>query len=480
MLFQAIATERPCQRTSWRSSREGRAPGHEGPPARVSESCERAVTPPGILEPGRSFALVRHEIAQRRETGYRTAAIEERFAALSETDEGALDALYRDLLAVPPPTDWGYEEPSDLESILAALPLHEGIQRRPIVDASERILGGWIGRIVGCNLGKPVEAERWTAERLRAYLELAGSYPLLDYIPALDPMPDGLSFRESWPETTRGNIDGSARDDDIDYAILALHLLETHGSALTAADVAHAWTSMLPYQLVYTAERAAYRNLVAGVRMDRIATFENPYREWIGAQIRGDAFGWVNPGRPRQAATLAFEDASLSHTANGIYGEMWVAALCAEAFVADSIPGAIAASLAHIPQRSRLAEAISDVIDVHRSGASWDDALGHIQERYGDYFIVHTVNNAAIVTAGLLWGDHDFASIVGHTVQGAWDTDSNGATAGSVAGIFLGPGRIPERFVEPLHDRVRSAVVGYDQSRISDLAARTAALVDRM
>ncbi|HSJ70495.1 MAG TPA: ADP-ribosylglycohydrolase family protein [Acidimicrobiia bacterium] len=438
------------------------------------------MTPKEALEPRRSFDLVRHEIAQRRETGHDTAAIEERFAAVSVEDDETLAALYRELLGLPPPTDWGYGEPSDLVSILASLPHDDGGAPRTVDDPADRILGGWLGRIVGCNLGKPVEAERWTSGLLRTYLELAEAYPLLDYIPALDPMPDGFEFRESWPETTRGNIDGSARDDDIDYSIMGLHLLETHGSALTRGDAGRAWTSMLPYQQLYTAERAAYRNLVAGVPLDEVATFENPYREWIGAQIRGDVFGWVHPGRPRRAAVVAFEDASLSHTANGIFGEMWVAALCAEAFVAETMPEAVAASLDHIPARSRLAEAIGGVLELYRSGATWDDALAHIQERFGHYFIVHTVNNAAIVTAGLLWGDHDFASIVGLTVQGGWDTDSNGATAGSVAGVFLGSRQIPDRFVEPLHDRVRSAVVGFDQSRISDLAERTAALADRM
>ena len=58
---------------------------------------------------------------------------------------------------------------------------------------------------------------------------------------------------------------------------------------------------------------------------------DNPYREWIGAQIRADICGYV-PRPPGAAAKLAFRDASLSHTANGIYGAMWSAALVAAAF----------------------------------------------------------------------------------------------------------------------------------------------------
>ena len=94
----------------------------------------------------------------------------------------------------------------------------------------------------------------------------------------------------------------------------------------------------------------------------------NPYREWIGAQIRGDAFGYVNPGNARRAATTAYQDASLSHRGNGIYGEMWAAALVAEAFVSPDAATALRRSLAHVPPRSRLHEALSGVLSDHDKG----------------------------------------------------------------------------------------------------------------
>ena len=134
---------------------------------------------------------------------------------------------------------------------------------------------------------------------------------------------------------------------------------------------------------------------------------------------------------------------------------------------------AIEASLSHIPPRSRLAECLRDVLDIEARGADWDEAIEAIQRRYGHYSWVHTINNAALIAAGLLWGRGDYAATVGLTVSGGWDTDSNGATAGSVAGVLLGASSLPGHFVEPLHDRVRSALFGFDDSRISDLAART-------
>ena len=426
--------------------------------------------------------LVGDEIAQRRETGHDVTAVARHYAATDPDDAAALEGLFAQLSELAPAADWPYDEPSDLPSIVAALPADTtpDEETASAVDGGtlpDRILGGWLGRIAGCNLGKPVEwGDHWTTTHIRDYLERADAWPLRDYFPVLDPMPPGFDLRENWPQTTRGRVDGSARDDDIDYAILALHLLERRGAALRPRDVATAWLTYLPYLQVYTAERAVYRNLLQGVAPGVAATARNPYREWIGALIRGDAFGWAQPGRPRAAALLAIQDAALSHTANGIYGEMWAAALVASAFTATDPRSAIETSLAHIPPRSRLAEAIRDVLDLEARGVAWDDAIGSIQARYGKYSWVHTVNNAAIIAAGLLWGRGDYSATIGLTVSGGWDTDSNGATAGSVAGVMLGASALPAHFVGPLKDRVRSALFGFDNSRISELAARTTRL----
>jgi ADP-ribosylglycohydrolase len=320
------------------------------------------------------------------------------------------------------------------------------------------------------------DGDHWTTARIRDYLELAEAYPLTDYIPALEPRPTGYRFKDNWASTTRGRVNGSDRDDDIDYSILALHMLETNGPDLTPTEVGSTWLAYLPYLRLFTAERATYANLLGNVPVEAEGGTRNPYREWIGALIRADVFGWTAPGHPRTAALRAYQDASLSHRANGIYGEMWAAALVSSAVTASSVREAFEQSLHHVPARSRLAEALTLVRDLHGAGRSWDHAIGSIQERYGHYSWVHTVNNAAVIAAGLLWGNEDYVTTIGLTVQGGWDTDSNGATAGSVAGTVLGARALPPNFIQPLQDRTRSAVFGYDNSRISDLAARTVTL----
>lgn len=431
-------------------------------------------------EPMSSFDLVSDEIEQREQTGYDVAAAVAALAAADPRDTERLEAIYADLVSAPRTGPWGYDEPESLSDILDSLPATDAVGV-PADGVDDKILAGWLGRIVGCNIGKPIEqGEHWTVAHIRSYLEAAGAYPLRDYVPVLDPMPAGYQLRENWPQTTLGNVDGGDRDDDVDYAILGLHLLEEHGPAISPEVVGEAWLTLFPYRQIFTAERAAYLNLLHGVPASQAATTRNPYREWIGALIRGDIFGWVNPGDPRAAMRLAYRDATLSHVANGVYGELWSAALLAEAFTAATTADAFAASLDHVPPRSRLAETLRDVQGMRSSGLSWDDAIERIQQSYGHYSWVHTIPNAALIAAGLLWGEDDYAATVGLTVMGGWDTDSNGATAGSVAGVVLGTAGLPARLIDPLHDRTRSALFGFDDSKISDLARRTAALVAKL
>ena len=358
----------------------------------------------------------------------------------------------------------------------ALLPTDDLDRSVPEDVIADHVRGAWLGRCAGCNLGKPVEGYGWDRAKLRSYLEYAGAYPIADYLPVLDPMPAGMELNPCWKVATRGRVRGMARDDDTDYTILGLHVLEKFGLGFTTADIGREWLSLIPFTQTYTAERVAYRNLVSGVQPPATATYQNPYREWIGAMIRADAFGYVSPGRPRRAAELAYRDAALSHTANGIYGEMWAAALIAASFGSSSAREAIEVSLSVVPPRSRLFEAIEAQLALFDAGASWEDGMEELDVKLGHYHWVHTINNAAVVSAAILWGEGDFARTVGYAVESGLDTDCTGATAGSVFGALHGTAALPDNFVQPLEDTIHSAIFGYEGSSISDLAARTVAL----
>ncbi len=419
------------------------------------------------------WGLARNELQQAAETGHDVAPLRARLAALTPRDEAQLMDLYQEILALPRVADWPYVEPSALDAILPTLPEDAG--STPVERVSDRVLGAWTGRIVGNLMGKPFEVGP-TRASIRAYLQKKHAYPLTGYVPFDDPTERNELGIAGFEGVTEGRIHGSVRDDDVDYTVLGLYLLERYGAGYTARDVAGQWLARFPVYQVYTAERATYQNLVRQVPLTEVGEFQNPYREWIGALIRADIFGYVAAGDPRRAALLAYQDAVLSHRVNGIYGEMWAAALIALAFTAASPEASIVESLNHIPRSSRLAAEVRTVLEQFQTGMDWERCIDHLQARHPGMSWVHTINNAGALTAALLWGEGRFAETAGLAVQAGLDTDSIGATAGSWAGAFVGQSELPAALVDRLEDRCRSGVFGFGELSIAALAERTLAL----
>jgi ADP-ribosylglycohydrolase len=412
------------------------------------------------IEPEGSVA---DELETLREQGYE---IDD--AARAAVEAGPDEAVHS-LRRSP---SWAFVEPSGLADIEA------GWKPEPdppeVRGYEDRVLAAWYGRCAGCCLGKPVEMPPWDRVLIRGYLESVGAYPLEDYIPGDGRLPEGVDRHYWWDETSRGNVDGMARDDDIDYTILNLQALEAHGADLTTEAIAEEWQYHLPFAMTYTAERIVYRQLVNGVPAVAAGGRGNPFREWIGALIRADAYGYVLPGRPYAAARLAYRDACLSHRANGIYGEMWAAALVAAAFGTGSAEEALRAALGVVPPKSRLAKTLTRVEGAFLAGGGWEETMVSLEGDWAPYGWVHTINNAGALAAALLWGAGDFSRTVGLAVEAGLDTDSIGATAGSVFGALHGTAGIPSRWVEPLRGPVRVALADESGNTIEQLAERTA------
>jgi ADP-ribosylglycohydrolase len=403
----------------------------------------------------------------------------------------ALRALAGDLLTeiAERPVDpvLAAEEPSGWEAIGA---LVRPVPPRPVPGGldPDRILGAWQGRAAGCLLGKPVE--KIPRAGIREILTAADRWPLAGYFTAVG-LPAEVAARWPWNRRSASNslaenISGMPEDDDLNFPMLALAVLERLGPAPETADtvdtgdLAQAWLDLLPAGRVFTAERVAYRNLLDGVTPPRTAAVGNPYREWIGAAIRGDVWGWVHAGDPWRAAESAFRDARLSHTRNGIYGEMFTAALCALAPVASSIEEVLTGALSTIPPGSRLAQAIRLGI---RLGAAanteLETCLDEIATAYGRLHWVHVLPNLCLTAFALARSRGEFVPAVCTVVTGGWDTDSNGATVGSVCGALAGSSGLPAGWIDPLRDRIASSVPGFDGVAITELADRTVALARR-
>ena len=417
--------------------------------------------------------MIKAELIQRREEGCQTESIEPRIQDALErrASDEEFSALYEELVSLSVTDSSPYREPSTLEEIRAERP---GGPRNFDCemgddDLFDCIYGAWLGRAAGCALGKPVEG--WPKARIEKYLGDMGALPLDDYIPFHEKLLPAVH-----KPSTRNNISYMDRDDDMDFPILGLLALERQGSNFGARTMAHVWLEFMPFSTLYTAENAAYRNFVMSKWPPDSASFRNPFREWIGAQIRADIFGYVAPGNPEKAAELAFYDASISHEKNGIYGEMFVAAMLASAFVLDNVEDIIVAGLSEIPRYSRLTEAINDTLGWCREEVDSEVVWGKINEKYGHYHGVHTINNAALVVMGLWLGQRDYERGIVTTVLGGWDTDCNGATVGSILGLMRGAEALPQKWVGVFNDRLISAVRTENENKISDLAKRTLAV----
>lgn len=347
----------------------------------------------------------------------------------------------------------------------------------PEIDP-DRIRRAWQGRISGCQLGKPVELLSMTQgrEAMLDYLRQADALPLRDYVPLIE---DTLVARFG-RLSCRHQLSRSEPDDDINYSALALIMLEQHGADLSTLDVARTWLRLLPPAATFTAERAAYKTLLAKAEehfplgadpgFDLAECAENEFSDWIGAQIRADVYGWVCPGRPQLAARLARQDAALSHREEGVYGAVFVAALGAAIPAYASLDEALDAALQEIPEQSACAEAVR----VGRSLAGQDGAIEELHDLYGDLSPVHTVNNLALVVWSLCLGQNDYSIAVGEAVTGGWDTDCNGATVGGLWGLLSE--EIPEHWTQPWGGRVALTLAGYGEIRLEELVERTVAV----
>ena len=341
-------------------------------------------------------------------------------------------------------------------------------------DLESRIRRAWQGRISGCQLGKPVEllSMREGHAALIKYLDSVDAHPVRDYIGYRE----SQNVRKEWCGQA---FERSEPDDDINYSFISLLMLEEYGEKLTTTDVARTWLNLLPVGFTFTAERAAYMTLLARGHewfangrdpgFDLAECSDNPYNDWIGAQIRADMYGWVYPGRPAQAADLARRDAQLSHRGDGIYGAVFIASLGAA--LATSAPDeALQLAMNEIPQESDTTRAIKLGLKL----AGDDSGDEHIRKQYADLSPVHTINNLAIVVWALYSHLDDFSAAIGSAVAAGLDTDCNGATVGALWG--LQGGEIPRHWTDPWQNRVGLGLAGYSEIGLEELVQRTTSI----
>jgi len=422
--------------------------------------------------------------------------------ALERGDLAALHGLTSQLLrkldrapADPSSPYWSFRQVETWEE-------HEALVRFPApvpVDRREfaaRVRAGWVGQIVGGALGTALEG--YTAERIA----------------------------EAFGDVTGYVRPPNTFNDDITFELAFLEAFARRGHAVTSADIAERWVALIPFG--WSAEYIALENLKLGVYPPESGTRSNPFREWIGAQMRGGICGLVAPGDAREAARLAWTDGVISHAGNGVLGDVFNAVLTSLAFVRRNVRSLLEEAAALIPEGTQYRWVLDQALAACREAeegagfAGSDNLAGNPAEDVageaggagrsaGDggegtagsrrraatraawdrcekllerYNWVHAYPNAAAEVVALWFGEGDFDLTMSLTAMCGQDVDCNAAQVGGVLGVLRGGGplseAVPARWTEPIGDTLETYVRGLERVKIDELAQRTVDAVHRV
>ena len=347
-----------------------------------------------------------------------------------------------------------------------------------------KVYGSWIGRVAGDFVGAPLE--------LRPIKTIQRRYGEINYYPK--------------------KINLNYVNDDEMYEIIALISLEKYGLDLTAKDIALEWVNLLKYdKAVFTAEKVALNNIRAGIFPPKSGIYNNPYFDFIGAQMRADIWGQIAPGCPEIVRHYCVKDGSISHAWIGIEGEVFVALLISNAFFENNIRESLEQALTFLPNESvsLYTQTVKKAINLYEQNRNdfrkareilinehWkkikEDLINQEPTSESKRVLilkgmeskVHVLPNIGIIVLSLLYGAQDKEDLLGRSICVAammgYDTDCNCGNIGAILGAQLGADNIPSKWSEPLQDTFSTYVKGYEKWKISELARRIANIGEKL
>lgn len=275
-------------------------------------------------------------------------------------------------------------------------------------------------------------------------------------------------------EKVFGNITNYVRkpntyNDDITYEIAFLKALERKGKDLTSGDIAEEWVALVPFG--WSAEEWALKNIKVGIYPPESGYLHNPYREWIGAQMRGAVCGMVAPGNPSLAAKLAFIDGVVSHYNNGVLGEVFNAVMTSLAYVKTDIREIVFEAIDLIPPKSEYYSVVKFALDCCLKNDHWQGAWKECEEKYRIYNWIHAYPNACAEVIALWFGNGDFDQTMNIICMEGYDVDCNAAQIATPLGIIKR--RLDPKWTEPIGDKLLTYVRAHKELSIKELAKYT-------
>ena len=235
-------------------------------------------------------------------------------------------------------------------------------------DYRDRVHACWMGKNIGGTLGMPWEGKRHT---------------------------HALTFYDPVPQEVAPN-------DDLDLGLVWLKMLEESGLDPSVRTFAEYWKRYL-YRYPWNEYGFFMRNYDRGLRPPITGCFENYFVDEEGSSIRSEVWACLHPGDPQAAARMAWKDSALDHAGGeGMYGEMFWAAVGAAAFVEDDPMTLIQIGLNMIPLSSHVARSFREVLWCYENGKTWGETRERIASRFGHIQPANVVPNHAFTLLGWL------------------------------------------------------------------------------
>ncbi|MBT9130167.1 MAG: hypothetical protein DDT42_00670 [candidate division WS2 bacterium] len=305
-------------------------------------------------------------------------------------------------------------------------------------DFEEKIYAGWVAQICAGALGTAIEG--YTTENLK---EVFGD----------------ITYYVRQPNTF---------NDDITYELAFLKAFENKGYEVSSKDIGEEWVALVPFG--WSAEGIALRNLKSGIYPPESGYLSNPFREWIGAQMRGAICGMVAPANPREAARLAWVDGIISHHNNGVMGEIFNAVMVSLSFVENDTRKILKYALNAIPKDSEYYSIVFYSLEKCKEYVSWEKSWQACESQLKKYNWIHAYPNAAAEVIALWFGNGDFDKTMNIISMEGQDVDCNAAQIGTIIGIIAGLKGIDKKWTEPIGDNLLTYIRGMKKLKISELS----------
>lgn len=307
-------------------------------------------------------------------------------------------------------------------------------------EYKRKVLGCWMGKNIGGTLGEPFEGKR-QLNNINFYVQdLQGNPP---------------------------------PNDDLDLQLVWLCAAEKYGPRLNAQILAEYWLSyIVPHWSEYGTGKA---NLRQGIVPPLSGHLRNPYKDSCGCFIRSELWACLAPGHPEIAVRYAYEDAIVDHAHEGLYGEIFCAAMQSAAFVESDPDTLIEIGLSYVPADCGVARGVNTAREAYRKGLSWQAARKAVLTEVPGTFGVQGTppdklpddipvgrrgydapSNIGLMIVGWLYGEGDFGKSLCTAVNCGEDTDCTAATLGALLGIIRGIDGIPEEFKNPVGERINT------------------------